>query len=72
MSDEGRRDRIYVFIGRLESIKHSLHWFLRPPPSGLIPAENENKAEVVRAKARDLREIADDLDDLADDIEVPS
>lgn len=80
MADEGRKDRVHTLIGRLESIKHSMFWLLKPGPArdDWHAISGEDQAVAVRAKAKGLREIAeelgklaDDIDDLADDIEVP-
>jgi len=59
MDHEDRRERVYVMLGRLEALKHSMFWLLRPAGKN---------AEAVRAKAKALREIADEVDTLADEM----
>lgn len=71
--EEVRRQRLYVILGRLGSIKHSLYSFLRPLRVGesypTDKIERDNVAHAMRVKATGLREIADLLDQMADDVE---
>lgn len=70
MIDEKRKDQICLVIGRLECIKHSMHW-LMAPPHVRESISHTTEAEAIHAKAEGLRDIADSLDELANDVGGP-